>query len=240
MPDATERPWLALAINDCGEPLAPLPEDLPRVMPHPYACLGAPYPGDPWRLRLAVVVRLLRARTTLQAAHPGWDLQIFDAWRPIAVQAFMVNHSLQAELARGSPSQRADPAWRCQVEQQVRHLWAIPSRDPGTPPPHSTGAAVDLTLVDHDGEPVPMGSPIDALGPESYPDHFAGDPHGATAHRNRLRLRQAMLAAGFVLHPWEWWHFSFGDQLWAWRTGQVAARYGAYGNVTGGQPVASR
>lgn len=236
MPDATERPWRAMAINDCGEPLAPLPEDLPRLMPHPYACLGAPYPvgRGPWRLRLAVVVRLLQARSILQAAHPGWDLQIFDAWRPIAVQAFMVDHSLQTELARGSPSQRADPAWRRRVEQQVRHLWAVPSRDPRTPPPHSTGAAVDLTLVDHDGEPVPMGSPIDALGPESYPDHFAGDPHGATAHHNRLQLRQALLAAGFVMHPWEWWHFSYGDQLWAWQTGQAEARYGA---VTNCQPT---
>jgi len=217
-----------MAITDCGEPLAPLPDGLPRITPHPYARLGAPYPlgRGPWRLRLAVAVRLLRARSILQGAHPGWDLQIFDAWRPIAVQAFMVDHSLQTELARASPSQQADPAWRRQVEQQVHRLWAIPSEDPRTPPPHSTGAAVDVTLVNQTGTPVPMGSAIDALGPESHPDHFATDPHGVTAHHNRLRLRQAMLAAGFVMHPWEWWHFSYGDQLWAWRTGQAAARYG--------------
>ncbi len=229
MPDVTERPWRAMAITDCGEPLAPLPGDLPRVMPHPYACLGAPYPvgGGPWRLRLAVVVRLLRARSILQATHPRWDLQIFDAWRPIAVQTFMVDHSLQTELARASPSQQADPAWRRHVEQQVQRLWAIPSRDPRTPPPHSTGAAVDLTLVDHSGEPMPMGSAIDALGSESHPDYFATDPRQPTAHCNRLRLRQAMLAAGFVMHPWEWWHFSYGDQLWAWQAGQVEAHYGA-------------
>ncbi len=229
MPDATERPWRAIAITDCGEPLVPLPKDLPRTSPHPYACLGAPYPvgRGPWRLRLAVVLRLLRARSILQATHPGRDLQIFDAWRPIAVQAFMVDHSFQTELARASPSRQADPAWRRHVEQQVRRLWAIPSRDPRTPPPHSTGAAVDLTLVDRSGEPVPMGSAIDALGPASHPDHFATDLHQATAHHNRLQLRQVMLAAGFVMHPWEWWHFSFGDQLWAWQTGQVEAHYGA-------------
>ena len=231
MPDATERPWRAIAITDRGEPLVPLPKDLPRLSPHPYASLGAPYPTGrgPWRLRLAVVLRLLKARSILQAAHPGWDLQIFDAWRPIAVQAFMVEHSFEAELARASPSQQADPAWRCHVEQQVRNLWAIPSTDPRTPPPHSTGAAVDLTLVDHCGKPVPMGSAIDALGPESHPDHFhfVTEPHQATAHRNRLRLRQVMLSAGFVRHPWEWWHFSYGDQLWAWQTGGVEAHYGA-------------
>lgn len=236
MPDTAERPWRALAITDCGEPLVPLPEHLPRVMPHPYACLvGAPYPAGrgPWRLRLAVVLRLLQARATLQSASPHWDLQIFDAWRPIAVQAFMVNHSLQTELARANPSQQADPGWRCHVERQVQNLWAIPSQDPRTPPPHSTGAAVDLTLVDQAGEPVPMGSAIDALGPESHPEHFARDPHKTTAHHNRLRLRRAMLAAGFVMHPWEWWHFSYGDQLWAWQTGQVEARYGAVAAMKG-------
>jgi len=235
MPDATERPWRALPIKDCGEPLAPLPRDLPRVNPHPYACLGAPYPAGhgPWRLRSAVVRRLLEARSLLQAARPGWDLQIFDAWRPIAVQAFMVDHSLQTELARASPSQRADPAWRRHMEQQVRRLWAVPSKDPRTPPPHSTGAAVDLTLVDQAGQPVPMGSAIDALGPESHPDHFAADSRQTAAHHNRLRLRQAMGAAGFVMHPWEWWHFSHGDQLWAWQTGQVEAPYGTV--VTGRQ-----
>ena len=229
MPDATERPWHAIAIDDCGEPLAPLPEDLPRLTPHPYVSLGAPYPAgrSPWRLRSGAVVRLLRARAILQAAHPGWDLQIFDAWRPIAVQAFMVDHSLKTELAHGSPSQQADPAWRRRVERQVQHLWAVPSRDPHMPPPHSTGAAVDLTLMNQNGEPVPTGSAIDALGPESHPDYFAMDPRRSMAHHNRLRLRQAMLAAGFVMHPWEWWHFSFGDQLWAWQTSQAEAHYGA-------------
>ena len=228
MPATTERPWRTIPVTDCGEPLVPLPEDLPRVRPHPYSCLGAPYPvgRGPWRLRLAVVGRLLRARSILQTMHPHWDLQIFDAWRPLAVQAFMVDHSLQTELARASPAQRADPGWRHHVEQQVQHLWAIPSSDPCTPPPHSTGAAVDLTLVDESGESVPMGSAIDALGPESHPDYFATDPHQSTAHRNRLRLRQAMLAAGFVMHPWEWWHFSYGDQLWAWQVGSLQARYG--------------
>jgi D-alanyl-D-alanine dipeptidase len=29
-----------------------------------------------------------------------------------------------------------------------------------------------------------------------------------------------------VRHPNEWWHFSHGDQLWAWRSGRAAALYG--------------
>jgi D-alanyl-D-alanine dipeptidase len=38
--------------------------------------------------------------------------------------------------------------------------------------------------------------------------------------------------AGFRRHPGEWWHFSLGDQMWAWLSTQenpdnpVIARYG--------------
>ena len=41
-----------------------------------------------------------------------------------------------------------------------------------------------------------------------------------------------MFAAGFQRHPNEWWHFSLGDQMWAWLSNQenpthlVVARYG--------------
>jgi len=228
MADAQKKPWLAVPIADCGEPLVPLPSYLPRVLPHPYVCLGAPYPEScgPWHLRLAVVLHLLRARSILKVTHPHWELQVFDAWRPIAVQTFMVNHAIQAEWDRSSKAQQADPSWRYQIEQQVLHLWDTPSQDPRTPPPPSAGAAVGLTLIDSTGQPIPMGSAIDELGPQSHPDHYARAPQHGAVHNNRRLLRHVMVAAGFVPHPWEWWHFSYGDQLWAWETGHVEARYG--------------
>jgi D-alanyl-D-alanine dipeptidase len=38
-----------------------------------------------------------------------------------------------------------------------------------------------------------------------------------------------MAAAGFARHPNEWWHFSHGDQLWAWLRGEPQAHYGRLG-----------
>lgn len=90
-------------------------------------------------------------------------------------------------------------------------------------PPHSTGAAVDLTLVDAQGQPVDMGSPIDELSPRSLPDYY---PPESTYTARRNLLHQVMAQAGFVRHPEEWWHFSWGDQLWAWVTGAPVAHYG--------------
>jgi D-alanyl-D-alanine dipeptidase len=232
------RPWSPIPIRDGGEPLVPLPPALLRLEPHPYASLGAPYGNDvcPFRLREGVVERLLSAQERLQRQEPSWRLAIFDAWRPVAVQRFMVAHATaEACRAQGLDPQGSGPAWDA-VRQEVGGFWAPPSEDPATPPPHSTGAAVDLTLASALGDPLEMGGAIDAIGPISHPLHYANaaeaDPSGPPAvwHRRRCLLAEAMAGAGFAQHPQEWWHFSFGDQLWAWRSAQELAIYGRTGD----------
>ena len=231
------RPWSDRPIRDCGESLNQIPLSLPRLEPHPYASLGAPYgvDADPFRLRQGVVDRLLRAQDELQQEHPELCLAIFDAWRPIPVQAFMVEHAIAKEcrkrkLKRDDRSQ-AEELQR--VIDDVGRFWAPPSLDPCTPPPHSTGAAVDLTLADSQGIALNMGGEIDAIGSISEPDHYrvaALDQPQSEAylwHNRRQSLAEAMGKAGFSQHPNEWWHFSYGDQLWAWRTGVAEAIYGA-------------
>lgn len=52
---------------------------------------------------------------------------------------------------------------------------------------------------------------------------------GREARVWRDRLSGAMSIAGFVNYPHEWWHFSYGDQYWAWRTGVPTALYGRTG-----------
>lgn len=232
------RPWSPIPILEEGEPLVPLPLPLHRLEPHPYASLGAPYGADacPFRLRQGVVKRLLSAQILLQQQAPTWRLAIFDAWRPVAVQRFMVAHATaMACRQRGLDPEGPGPAWEA-VRQEVACFWAPPSEDLATPPPHSTGAAVDLTLAEGSCEPLEMGGAIDAIGPISFPQHHAAaaaaNPQGPEAqwHHRRLLLAEVMEAVGFAQHPQEWWHFSYGDQLWAWRTGQPQAIYGRTGD----------
>jgi D-alanyl-D-alanine dipeptidase len=180
-----------------------------------------------------VIARLLAADAALAAGAEGWRLAIFDAWRPVAVQRFMVEHSVREECrARGLDPCGAPAQALQEVVDAVARFWAEPSLDPATPPPHSTGAAVDLTLADATGRPLDMGGAIDAIGAISEPDHYAwaaaGDPAAQEAvwHRRRERLGAVMAAAGFARHPNEWWHFSHGDQLWAWAQGSSGAIYG--------------
>ncbi|WP_448560547.1 M15 family metallopeptidase [Trichothermofontia sp.] len=214
------RPYLTVPIQECGEPLVEIAPAIARVLPHPYQKLGAPY-GDqsPFYLRRSVHERLLVAQARLTDLKPGWRLQVFDAYRPLAVQQFMVDYTCdQVARAQGLAPDHLSPEQSQAIAAQVQQFWAAPNPDPACPPPHSTGSAVDLTLLDAAGKPVDMGTAIDELSPRSAPDYFehSDGPQEQIWQRSRQLLRQVMVGVGFCQHPYEWWHFSYGDQMWAW------------------------
>lgn len=228
------KPYQQIPILECGEPLVPIPlEQFAVESPHPYEKLGAPYgENSPYYLRESVVAALLAAQSELHQRHPGWRIQIFDAYRPVEVQQFMVDYTF-AEVVQAeklNPEALSDEQ-RQTIWQEVYKIWAVPSPNPMTPPPHSTGAAVDITLVDATGQTIDMGSAIDELSPRSDPDYYTNQPE-KLYHQHRQLLRDVMYTAGFHRHPGEWWHFCLGDQMWAWLCYQenpmvtVAARYG--------------
>ncbi|MBO1051763.1 MAG: D-alanyl-D-alanine dipeptidase [Dolichospermum sp. DET73] len=227
------RPYYQIPIIECGEPLVKIPLELFAVAsPHPYQKLGANYGGNsPYYLRQSVVENLIQAQNHLQLLHPHWSIQIFDAYRPVAVQQFMVDYSFgEALRERGLTEKELSPQQREDVWKAVYEIWAVPSLDMNTPPPHSTGAAVDITLVNDVGAIVDMGSPIDEMSERSHPEYYIHSHQGYNT--NRQLLRDVMLKAGFQRNPREWWHFSFGDQMWAWLYNQshpetlMTARYG--------------
>jgi D-alanyl-D-alanine dipeptidase len=231
------RPYHQIPIIECGEPLVKIPLELFAVeSPHPYEKLGATY-GEysPYYLRETVVANLIKAQNYLHLLRPHWHIQIFDGYRPVAVQQFMVDYSFgEALRQRGLNTAELSPQQQEEVWQAVYEIWAVPSLDLNTPPPHSTGAAVDITLVDDTGQIIDMGSPIDEMSERSHPDYYAHHhhPQSQNYHAHRELLKDVMLKAGFQRNPKEWWHFSFGDQMWAWLCNQcnadsaTPARYG--------------
>lgn len=213
------KPYQRIPIQDCGESLVPIPlEQFAVVDPHPYAVLGAPYgERSPYYVRAGVLQALFQAQAHLQEQHPGWRIQIFDAYRPIPVQQFMVDYTYKQLLhtwQREHPSNTSPP--KADLLAQVYQFWAAPSPDLATPPPHSTGAAIDITLVNDQQQVVDMGSAIDEISERSYPNYFAERLGGEQFDCDRTTLASAMQSAGFRQHPNEWWHFSLGDQMWAW------------------------
>jgi len=246
-PSAVPQPpiqtYRSVPIEECHDPLAPIPSGRVVVTePHPYVLLGASYGNaSPWMLRRGVLDALLAAQDALEARQPGWRLKLFDAYRPVPVQAFMVWSEFRrlaglageslADLCDPADLQRRRPALYQALAPTVFEFWAMPSDDPRTPPPHSTGAALDLTLQDAAGRELDMGSPIDETTPRSHPDFYAQatSPPQAAFHQRRELLNEVMTSAGFRRHGNEWWHFSLGDQMWAWAMGAPKAIYGRVG-----------
>jgi D-alanyl-D-alanine dipeptidase len=233
------KPYKLIPIQECGEPLVAIPhETFAFVQPHPYEKLGAPYDDkSPFYVRQRVLERLLQAQHLLQASNCGWKIQIFDAYRPLAVQQFMVEHTFAKVLQQKglTESELTEPE-RASILELVYEFWALPDPDLAKPPPHSTGGAVDITLVDATGQVVDMGSAIDELSSRSYPNHFATSKNAPeqTYHTHRELLNRVMIQAGFQRHPGEWWHFCYGDQMWAWLMNQTDSTFAAiarYGRV---------
>jgi D-alanyl-D-alanine dipeptidase len=231
------KPYQQIPIHECGEPLVPIPlEKFSVESPHPYEKLGANYQGrSPYYLRQSVLQALFEAQAYLQQQYADWCIHLFDTYRPIAVQQFMVDYTFAiAVRQQGLEADTLSAEQRQHIWEQVYQLWAVPSENPHTPPPHSTGAALDVTLVDAGGKLLDMGGEIDELSARSQPNYYANstDPQAQDYHARRQLLNQVMQAAGFYRHPREWWHFSLGDQMWAWQYNQdhpsepVTARYG--------------
>ncbi len=246
------KPYFAYPIQESHEPLVPIPADqFVCASPHPYAALGAPY-GDtsPFYVRQGVLDGLRAAQKLLRQRHAELGLFIFDAYRPVAVQRFMVNYTFEQALRdRGQTRSQLTAAEETALWESVYQLWAPPHLEPDQPPPHSTGGAVDVSLYHlHQQVEVWMGSPIDELSARSQPNYFAGlavDPQrspaeraaAAQAQQHRTLLAEVMTAVGFRRHPGEWWHFCLGDQMWAWLCHQThphqtwTARYGRADSV---------
>ena len=206
----------SIPIERCAEPLVPIPKTLALCRPHPYVEAGAPYgSASPWRVRASVAERLAQAQVRLDQVRPECRISVFDAFRPLNVQVYMIEHEC-GRLARESKHQafdQLDAQSQADIKTQVMQFWAAPDPNPTAPPPHSTGAAVDVTIVDHNGAPLPMGTDIDDLTEKACPSYFAD--RGGPFHENRTLLNDVMQQSGFHRNPIEWWHFSHGDQAWA-------------------------
>lgn len=130
-------------------------------------------------LQRSVAERLSRVQERLE--KQGYGLKIYDAYRPL---------SAQWELWKVTPN----PTFVA---------------DPRKGSKHNRGSAVDLTLVDKDGNELEMPTEYDAFVKEARSDYMDLPEHRL---RNRKILHDAMTAEGFIPNPSEWWHFD--DPEW--------------------------
>ena len=223
--------WNVIPIEDNKDKLIAIPNHFKFINPHPYYNLGAPYKSKEgiWKLREEVVKRLIKVNKFLKLKNNSFYLLIYDSWRPIEVQEFMFNRAFKLECKRLNIEASGKDIERYPIiQKKVEKFWAYPSFDEKCPPPHSTGGALDITLADKYGNEMDMGSNIDQMDEKSNPDFYKNiETEEATIWNDRRSLlKEIMVQFEFVQHPNEWWHFSYGDQLWAWKNKKDSALYG--------------
>ena len=223
--------WNKIPINECDDKLIAIPSYFNFINPHPYLFLGAPYKEKEgiWKLRAEVIKRLIKANKYLESKNNNLSILIYDSWRPIEVQKFMFNRAFRLECKRLDIDASIKDMERYPfLKEKVEKYWAYPSFDIKCPPPHSTGGAVDITLADKYGNIMDMGSQIDQMDEKSKPEFYKNiyKEKAIIWNERRNLLREIMIKFEFVQHPNEWWHFSYGDQLWAWKNKKGSALYG--------------
>jgi D-alanyl-D-alanine dipeptidase len=155
-------------------------------------------------LRRTVAERLAAVRDQLSPLN----FKIWDGWRPREVQ-----HKIFMKYWKEMASEF--PHWTDeQLRKQVGTFVTV-ATDPNKIPIHATGGSVDLTLVDEGDVELDMGTRFDYFGPEAAALYFEQEGENETVRKNRYILRRAMTEAEFRYDQDEWWHFDYGNQIWA-------------------------
>ncbi len=187
------EPPLPLVTVPSDEPMVPVAHRRIRVLGNYWHAGWMHARPDCW-LRAATMQRLGSVADSLP---DRWGLAVYDAWRPLA---------LQAELFAAA---YADPGL-------PPGFVAPPVDDPQRPPPHLTGGTVDLTLT-LDGTPLALGTDFDGFTAAAAAAALETTP-GPMRELRRM-LYWAMRAEDFVLLSFEWWHFEYGTPRWSGITG---------------------
>lgn len=78
---------------------------------------------------------------------------------------------------------------------------------------------------------LPTGTLLDEVKKETIAYYYDENPPQTCQEKlfwkNRLLLRRFMERAGFTQYKWEWWHYNYGNQMWAEESGSKTAIYGA-------------
>ena len=129
-------------------------------------------------LRYKTVRNLINANKEFQLK--GFSIKLFDCYRPLDVQKKMW------ELVP-NPSYVANPK---------------------TGSIHNRGGAVDITIVDANGNELDMGTEFDFFGPEAAHNY---EKVSNQVKINRAYLKQVMLTNNFKSFDSEWWHYNLID-----------------------------
>lgn len=171
-------------------------------------------------VRKSVADRLMMANHLLPS---NYHLKIYDAWRPYDVQyALYDEHYNNLVSLPENKDKDADT-----LHTLARMFVSYPDRSKKFSFVHSSGGAVDLTIVDADGNELDMGTDFDEFSDYSATNSYE-DSDNIVVRDNRRLLYNVMAQVGFTNYTAEWWHYDYGDIFWSSLTGNPSKYSSVY------------
>lgn len=180
-------------------------EHLVDVVKHPKIIINDSTVEHPVLLRKSVAIKIYNVADKLP---DGVYLKIYRAFR----SKLAVYNTWNQEIER---MERENPDMgRAQMLSIVNSKVSNPNASMGG---HETGGAIDIALCDKNGNDMDYGTKYH----EKYNTRYLTKEQ----KENRRYLTHLMKSQGFVKNPSQWWHFSYGDKMWAAYKGKKCGFY---------------
>jgi len=206
------------------------------------------------KVRPKVAQILDQAQQILDANPETAHLQlvVVDGYRTIEVQRRLFKE-YRAYLVNENPGMGND-----ELDNLAQQMVSMPPEDleklRTCPPPHSTGGAVDVILVEKSKIDITsdywvrkaminFGAYFDEMMHPVYKDVRSftrfdeRNPEDVEARENRRLLYNLMTGVGFTNYPYEFWHYDFENQFYALNKGLNSAEFGFAGGLENGKIV---
>lgn len=176
---------------------------------------------DYTKMRRSVYNKLIEAQKMLP---DGLKLCIYEGYRSLNLQEHLFNN-------RYDEVKKQHPNWSHKdiFIETTRLVAPVVNLDEShNIPPHATGGAIDVYLINGKREVVDMGICV---------EDWMKDLDGSISQTNSVKISDqakmyrnimssVLTKVGFVNCPTEYWHWSFGDRYWAYHKKNEYAIYG--------------
>ena len=122
----------------------------------------------------------------------GYKFKILDAYRPFALQEelyYFYKEEIIEEFDLKNKSKE-------EQDQIIKKFVSLPLHDSLIPPVHTTGGAIDLTIVDDKGNELEMGTKFDEFTSRTHTSYYE-DKENSVIKSNRRLLYNIMTSAHF-------------------------------------------
>lgn len=180
-------------VHECFDPLV-------DFLPHKHIIFNKETLEEPILIRKQVLFKLYRIADSLPE---GVNLKIYKTFRS------RIKMSEAFEAAIKEVTDKNHQIGRHEAIKMAKFKTDDPKGSLGG---HETGGAVDVALCDDNGVDHNYGTKFHEYNDFTftYSSHITKEQK-----KNRKHLVKIMRRQGFVNFPGEWWHFSYGDRMWA-------------------------